>query len=201
MRDEGYRYVVDADIEQFFDNVDHELLLQRCTEVINDPDVVHLIKMWIEADALIEGVRTKRTNRLPQGAVVSPLLANLYLDRFDDMLQVKGNKLVRFADDFVILCKTKPQAEQALELTEDILAALKLKLHAEKTRITSFDEGFRSLGYLFVKSLVLPSKKPSSPEQDAMLQLVQSAKGMREGDTEIRYCASSFHGATGTSPC
>ncbi|MDE3059088.1 MAG: CRISPR-associated endonuclease Cas1 [Bacteroidota bacterium] len=179
-RKDGFRYVVDADIEQFFDNVDHTVLLKRCEQIIHDAGVVQLIRLWIEADALVEGVRTKRAKGLPQGAVISPLLANLYLDQFDEALQRMGNKLVRFADDFVILCKTKPQAEQALELTEDILAALKLKLHAEKTRITSFDEGFRYLGYLFVKSLVLPSKKPSSPERDAMLQLVQSAKEILE---------------------
>ncbi|MFH0988542.1 MAG: CRISPR-associated endonuclease Cas1 [bacterium] len=184
LREEGYRYVVDADIEQFFDTVDHTVLLKRCAQVIPDPDVVHLIKLWIESDALIEGVRTKRIQGLPQGAVISPLLANLYLDQFDDMLEAKGNKLIRFADDFVILCKTQPQAEHALELTEDILATLKLKLHAEKTRITSFDEGFRYLGYLFVKSLVLPSKKPSTADQDTMLKLVQSAREIIEKEMQ-----------------
>jgi CRISPR-associated protein Cas1 len=188
LREQGYRYVVDADIEQFLDNVDHSVLLQRCAQIIPDPDVVQLIRLWVQADAVVEGVRTARTQGLPQGAVISPLLANLYLDYFDDILEARGSKLIRFADDFVILCKTRPEAEYMLELTQDILATLKLKLHAEKTRITSFDEGFRYLGYLFVRSLVLPSKKPPSPEQDTMLKLVQSARQLV--DEEIQKAVS-----------
>ncbi|MFQ5569547.1 MAG: CRISPR-associated endonuclease Cas1 [Rhodothermales bacterium] len=161
LRDEGYQWVVDADIASFFDEVSHEGLLARFAELVPDPDTVDLVRKWIATDVMIGRERIRRTEGLPQGAVVSPLLANLYLDRFDEALLARGLKLIRYADDFVILCRTQPRAEQALRLTENLLHDLELRLHPEKTRITSFEQGFRFLGSLFVRSLILPSKHKS----------------------------------------
>ncbi|MBF0585471.1 CRISPR-associated endonuclease Cas1 [Prosthecochloris sp. N3] len=159
LRAQGYRWVVDADIRNFFDSVDHDLLFTRLRELIDDEELLNLIRSWITAE-IVDGSnpRTRNLKGLPQGCPISPVLANLFLDKFDERIEKEGFKLIRFADDFLILCKTKPNAESALKLTESILDKLKLELNNEKTRITTFAEGFKYLGYLFVKSLIIPTK-------------------------------------------
>lgn len=159
-RDEGYQWVVDADLNAFFDNVDWSLLLARFRESITDPEVLQLIELWVRTK-IRDGVQTiVPTKGLPQGGPISPVLANLYLDRFDEAMLRHGYKFVRFADDFVILCKAKPEAEQALQLTESLLGELHLALKPEKTRLTHFDEGFRYLGTLFIRTLDMPAPRP-----------------------------------------
>ncbi|ACF44643.1 CRISPR-associated endonuclease Cas1 [Pelodictyon phaeoclathratiforme] len=159
LRNLGYNWVVDADISSFFDTVDHPLLFQRFRELCDDEELLTLIARWLTAE-IVDGQnpKVKNTIGLPQGCPISPMLANLYLDKFDERMEQEGFKLVRFADDFLILCKSKPKAEAALQLSESALAELKLQLNNEKTRITTFAEGFKYLGYLFIRSLVLPTK-------------------------------------------
>ncbi|MGH7965584.1 MAG: group II intron reverse transcriptase/maturase, partial [Candidatus Binatia bacterium] len=172
-RDEGYQWVVDADLDAFFDTVDWSLLLARLKQSIPDPDIVRLVKLWLRAD-IREGARlTTPTKGIPQGAPVSPVLANLYLDRFDEEMMRQGYKLVRFADDFLILCKEKPRAEKALQLTEALLKELRLSLKLEKTRLTHFDQGFHYLGTLFLRTLHMPA--PRKKEQQKELQRSTSA--------------------------
>ncbi len=97
-RDEGYQWVVDADLDAFFDNVDWQLLLARVQQSVPDPDILQLLELWLHAD-IRDGLRfISPTKGIPQGAPVSPILANLYLDRFDEELIRRGYKLVRFAD-------------------------------------------------------------------------------------------------------
>ena len=155
--DEGYRWVVDADIDSFFDEVEHEQLLARLRESIPDDEFLQLVRAWLTAPLKDGGRLIERSRGLPQGAPISPVLANLYLDRFDEALLARGIRLVRFADDFVILCKERPQAEAALQLTEALLRDLQLSLDAGKTQVTHFDRGFRYLGHLFLRSMVIPS--------------------------------------------
>jgi CRISPR-associated protein Cas1 len=159
LRNLGYHWVLDADISNFFDTVDHSLLFLRFQELCDDAELLKLIRAWLTAE-IADGQlpRKKNTLGLPQGCPISPVLANLYLDKFDERIEQEGFKLVRFADDFLILCKTKPKAEAALKLSESALAELKLQLNNDKTRITTFSEGFKYLGYLFIRSLVLPTK-------------------------------------------
>jgi CRISP-associated protein Cas1 len=115
------------------------------------------VRAWLTAP-LKDGARLiERAKGLPQGGPISPVLANLYLDRFDEALLARGIRLVRFADDFIILCKERPQAEAALEITEGLLRDLQLSLDAGKTQVTNFDRGFRYLGHLFLRSMVIPS--------------------------------------------
>jgi CRISPR-associated protein Cas1 len=165
LRNEGYQWVVDADVEAFFDNVEFGLLLRRFRELVPEHHTVALIEQWVKADVLVGGKRNTRTKGIPQGAPISPLLANLFLDRFDEELLKHNHKLVRYADDFVILCKTKPRAEEALKLTEDVLNLLALRLNREKTRLTSFDQGFKYLGAIFLKSMIIPSTKQQVEKQ------------------------------------
>ncbi len=164
LRTQGYRWVVDADIRNFFDSVDHDLLFERLRELIDDEELLRLLRTWITAKIVDgENPRIHNVKGLPQGCPISPVLANLFLDKFDERIEKDGYKLIRFADDFLILCKTKPKAESAMKLSESILEELKLELNNEKTRITTFAEGFKYLGYLFVKSLIIPTKM--HPEQ------------------------------------
>jgi len=155
--EQGYRWVVDGDIDNFFDEVDHARLLARLQQSIPDPELLGLVQSWLTAPLQDGTTLVERVRGLPQGAPISPVLANLYLDRFDEALLRRGLRLVRFADDFLILCKTRPKAEAALELTEAILEELSLALDPEKTRVTHFDQGFRYLGHLFARSLVVAS--------------------------------------------
>lgn len=159
LRNLGYQWVVDADIRSFFDNVDHALLQERFAKLCDDKELAHLLHAWLTAE-IHDGINPRVNNAigLPQGCPISPVLANLYLDKFDEQIEQQGFKLVRFADDFLILCKSKPKAEAALRLSEELLAELKLNLNDQKTRITTFSEGFKYLGYLFIRSLVLPTK-------------------------------------------
>jgi CRISPR-associated protein Cas1 len=153
----GFLWVVDADIESFFDEVDHALLLARFQESILDPDLLGLVRAWLTTPVR-EGTELHVPSKgLPQGSPISPVLANLYLDHFDEALLRHGLKLVRFADDFLVLCRSRPQAEAAFELTENLLHEFCLSLDREKSRVTSFDRGFRYLGHAFLKSLAVPS--------------------------------------------
>ena len=155
--EEGYRWVVDADIDNFFDEVEHEHLLARLRESIPDEEFLQLVRAWLTAPLKDGGRLIERSRGLPQGGPISPVLANLYLDRFDEALLARGIRLVRFADDFIILCKERPQAEAALEITEGLLRDLQLSLDADKTQVTHFDRWFRYLGHLFLRSMVIPS--------------------------------------------
>ncbi|MEW6296012.1 MAG: reverse transcriptase domain-containing protein [Candidatus Diapherotrites archaeon] len=162
LRDQGYRYLVNADLDAFFDNVDHNLLLGKVTRLIPDIGVCNLIRVWVKAE-VYDGEKVFVMDKgIPQGAVVSPILANLFLDELDESLTAQGYRLVRYADDFVLLAKTRPQAEAALEATEEVLARLHLALDAEDTAITDFDQGFKFLGLIFLKdSIFVPFDRPS----------------------------------------
>ena len=149
LREAGYAWVVEADITAYFDNVDHTLLFARVAELVPDEKVMELIRLWVAARIYDGRQLTKLTKGLPQGSPLSPLLANLYLDTFDDQMLSAGQQLVRFADDFLILCKTKPRADQALKLTRQVMEELRLTLNDEKTRVTNFTEGFKYLGASF----------------------------------------------------
>jgi CRISPR-associated protein Cas1 len=162
---QGYRWIVDADIKNYFDSVDHKILFDKLNAIIAEKEVINLLRKWIQAECIIGGKRKRIKHGLIQGSVISPMLANLYLDKFDEALKSNGFKLVRYADDFVILTKEKPEAEEALNLTKDLLADLKLDINTEKTSITNFESGFKFLGYIFLNSLIVPSspKDTSKP--------------------------------------
>jgi group II intron reverse transcriptase/maturase len=161
LRRQGYRFVLEADLDAYFDNIDHELLLTKVAALISDPAVLKLLRFWIKAE-IYDGEKVYVLDQgIPQGAVISPLLANLFLDELDEAILARGYQLVRYADDFVVLAKTRPQAEEALELTEAILARLHLALDAEDTAITDFDQGFKFLGLIFLKdSIFVPFDRP-----------------------------------------
>lgn len=146
-------WVVDADIQGYFDNIDHGLLMKMMQGRISDRRVLKLIWQWLEVGVL-EGSKLKPSSGgTPQGGVISPLLANIYLNMLDR--EWTGHfselgKLIRYADDFVIIAREEGKAKRAMKVVEEILERLKLKLHPEKTKIIEMEqEGFDFLGYHF----------------------------------------------------
>ncbi len=162
----GYRWVYESDIADFFDTVDLQRLRERLQALYGDDPVIEAIIAWMQAPVRFQDQIIERPNGLPQGAPLSPLMANLMLDDFDNDMSKAGFRLVRFADDFVVLCKDPKEAEAAGQAAVKSLAEHGLKLNPDKTRITAMEDGFRYLGYLFVNDLVLDvsgKKGASSP--------------------------------------
>ncbi len=114
MIESGYTFVVDADFESYFDTIPHERLMQRVEERISDGRILSLLRGWLKQDIMRELERWTPTQGTPQGAVISPLLANIYLHPLDELMAARGYRMVRYADDFVVLCKSREEAEAAL---------------------------------------------------------------------------------------
>lgn len=142
-RERGLAWVLDADIDGFFDHIDHELLLAFVRQDVPDAALVRLIETWVKAYA------GRSSRGIPLGAVISPLLSNLYLHRMDCALMRGRWPLVRYADDFVVLTPSEGHALQARAVVAGVLADLRLALKERKTRVTSFEEGFDFLGVRF----------------------------------------------------
>ena len=148
----GYTHVVDADLQSYFDTIPHERLMARVEERVSDGRVLDLIRGWLTADILRGLDRWTPLQGSPQGAVISPLLANIYLDPLDRLMAAHGYSMVRYADDFVILTRSHAEAEAALALVKEWVEANGLTLHPVKTRIANCRKkgnGFGFLGYRF----------------------------------------------------
>lgn len=148
-REEGMLWVVDADISDYFDSVPHCAVLERLAAALPDPSLQPLLGLWLATPISIGFTVRKRTVGLPQGAPISPVLANLYLDQFDGRIRQAGRAYVRYADDFLILCCTEDAARDALGDAERWLREDGLELNKAKTRISSFEHGFDFLGVRF----------------------------------------------------
>jgi RNA-directed DNA polymerase len=155
-RDLGYCWVLDADIVKFFDNIDHQRLLKEVRQHIDNPGILCIIKSWISVGVLTEEGVVLPQKGIPQGAVVSPILANIYLDEFDRVISSSDLKLVRYADDFLILSQTQERILEAYSEVEQLLCSMGLMMHTEKTQITSFQRGFRFLGHGFLENAIFP---------------------------------------------
>lgn len=157
----GYSQVVDADLKSYFDTIPHQLLLARVEEKVSDGRVIKLLAAYLQ-QGVMEGLASWTPARgTPQGAVISPLLSNIYLDPLDHLLAQAGIEMVRYADDFVLLCRTEAEARQALALVQDWTARNGLSLHPEKTRIVDATKrgGFDFLGYHFERGYKWPRPK------------------------------------------
>ncbi len=144
---EGYEWVVDADIKSFFDTVDHEVLMAAVNEEVADGSVLRLIEGFLRAGVVVGDEEVASDEGTPQGGPLSPLLANIYLHPLDAALEAAGYRFVRYADDFVVLARTRREAEEALALVRRVLHRLHLRLNEEKTRIVHIDDGFDFLGF------------------------------------------------------
>lgn len=147
---QGYVYVVDADLQSYFDTIPHQRLLSRLRERIADGRLLQLIESFLKAGILDGEQEGEPEAGAPQGAVLSPLLSNIYLNTLDHEVAGRGFEMVRYADDFVILCRSCAEAEQALALVRQWCSAEGLQLHPSKTKIVDVRvEGFDFLGYHF----------------------------------------------------
>jgi len=146
----GYQWVVEVDIEKFFDTVNQKKLMDLVAEEIADGRVLRLIQSFLRSGVMEDMKVEYRVTGTPQGGVISPLLANIYLHPYDERMTQEGYKAVRFADDIIILCRSRAEAEKALRRTREILEGeLNLKLNAQKTKITHKTQTFEFLGFLF----------------------------------------------------
>ena len=189
-RKRGFEIVVEADIIDYFGTIDHALLLDKLNDALGQmpggPAVLALVSQNLHEQA--EALGTPGQG-LAQGSPLSPLLANLYLDALDEVLESQAVKLVRFADDFVILCKSMASARTALEHCRSVLDAHGLQLHDDGTHVVSFEQGFDFIGYLFLKSLSLKEKRSEAivaPDEEVKFPIAE------DGTIEIETGRSRF---------
>jgi len=147
----GHNVVFDADIQQYFDTIEQPKLLEMVKERISDRKVLKLIRQWLKAGVMEDGTVRETLAGVPQGGVISPLLANIYLHRLDRIWATRCSHLgtlVRYADDFVVMCKTQSQVNEASRRIGIIMERLGLKLHPEKTRVVQLNRGKEGFNYL-----------------------------------------------------
>ena len=176
----GFTHVVDADLKSYFDSIPHDRLMSRVEERISDGRVLELIRAYLKQDVMHGLERWTPTGGTPQGAVISPLLANLYLHPLDQLMASKGYRMVRYADDFVVVCRTAEEAEAALAEVRAWVEGNGLTLHPDKTRVGNCLEagqGFDFLGYRFEAGRRWVRKKSLK----AMKDKLRSKTGRKRG--------------------
>ena len=185
---EGYTHVVDADLKGYFDSIPHPLLKERIEERISDGRLLELLAGWLRQD-IVKGLeRWTPTGGTPQGAVISPLLANLYLHPLDERMAKLGYRMVRYADDFVILCQSAEHAQTALEEVKAWVKANGLNLHPDKTHVGNClleGQGFEFLGYRFEAGKRTVRKKSLQGFKDK----IREKTGRTRGDSMARIIA------------
>jgi group II intron reverse transcriptase/maturase len=144
---EGYCITLDADISGFFDNIPHKLIVNAVAEEVADGNILDLIERFLAAGVMENGIFKPTSIGTPQGGVISPLLANIVLNKLDWRLEQAGYRFVRYADDFVVVCQKREQAHAALTLVESVMTDLGLSLSPEKTKIASYGKGYDFLGF------------------------------------------------------
>ena len=151
--DEGFVYVAEVDLSKYFDTINHELLMNMLREQINDKRVIDIIKKYLKSGVMIDGVVIETVEGSPQGGPLSPLLSNIYLDKYDQEMRRRGVTFVRYADDIVVLAKSRRAAERLLESSKKYLEGkLKLKVNEDKSRaISIYSRKFKFLGYAIGK--------------------------------------------------
>lgn len=151
----GLKYVVDMDLSKCFDTLNHELIINSVNERISDGKVLKIINLFLESGVLEDGAFSETTIGSPQGGVISPLLMNIYMDKFDQDMKVRNIRIVRYADDILIFAKSKSEAGRNKAIATTILEQeLKLTVNAKKTHITSIDEGIAYLGFVIKRKYI-----------------------------------------------
>jgi RNA-directed DNA polymerase len=178
--EDGYTFVVDADFESYFDTIPHERLMQRIEERISDGRMLGLLRSWLTQDILRDLQRWTPTEGTPQGAVISPVLANIYLHPLDELMAACGYRMVRYADDFVVLCKSREEADAALAKIRAWVADNGLRLHPNKTHVGDCllaGEGFEFLGYRFEAGRRFVRKKSLNRFKDTIRAKTRRTRG------------------------
>jgi RNA-directed DNA polymerase len=172
---EGYVHVVDADLKSYFDTIPHQRLLTLLRYKISDNRVLALIETFLQQKVMDTAKYWTPEQGTPQGAVLSPLLSNIYLDPLDHLMAREGVEMVRYADDFVLLCRSASEASHALEMVQSWTALVSLTLHPEKTRIVDASQrgGFDFLGYHFERGYRWPRTKSLKKVKDRVRSLTR----------------------------
>jgi len=174
----GCHYVVDVDLKSYFDTIPHDKLLAEVRKYVADSRVLGLIEAFLKAEILDGMQHWTPESGAPQGAVLSPLLSNLYLNDLDHLMAGQGYEMTRYADDMVIQCRTREEAERALELVQSWTARRGLTLHPTKTKIVDSEtDGFEFLGYRFVKHRRFPRKKSLAKFREVIRGKTKRANG------------------------
>jgi RNA-directed DNA polymerase len=176
----GYTHVVDADLKAYFDSIPHRPLLADIGQYIADGRVLELLEGFLRQDILEGLARWTPEEGSPQGAVISPLLANLYLHSVDVAMAEAGLEMIRYADDLVVLCRSEAEAQRALGLLGRLVRGRDLSLHPEKTRLVDMTipgAGFDFLGYHFEGSTRWPRKKSLRKVKDAVRSKTSRSNG------------------------
>ena len=187
--DGGREWIVDADLRDFFGSVDHEKLLTLVAQQVADGRVLRLIRAMLKAGSYGKGRLFPTERGTPQGGVVSPLLSNILLTPFDREMRRKGYQLTRYADDWVVTCKTAAEARAAIDAALQILKQLGVELHPQKTRIVHVQQGFEFLGYKIKrgqKQLRLPESKIRSQLRRGALYAYPREKSIRRFMDQVR---------------
>lgn len=177
--DAGYTFVVDADLKSYFDTIPHAEMRARMKTKIADGRVLALLDAFLQQEVMSTLSATTPEAGTPQGAVISPLLSNIYLDPLDHLMAAQGWEMVRYADDFVILCRSQAEAEQALRVVQEWTAQAGLTLHPAKTRIVDATQkgGFDFLGYHFERGYQWPRVKSAQKLKDRVRELTKRTNG------------------------
>jgi len=181
--EEGFRYVVDADIKSYFDTIPKDALMARVRGRVADGRVLSLVRSFLDQQVMGDAALWTPVSGTPQGAVLSPLLANIYLNPLDHAMAASGHRMARYADDFVVLCATREEAQSALARIRGFMDGAGLTLHPDKTRIASLDAGeeFEFLGYRFKphkgRILRFPRNKSEKRLRGAIGKLTRRANG------------------------
>ena len=186
---EGNLWILDADLRSYFDKIDQERLVDLIAAEISDGRVLQLIRSFLEAGAIIDGAWEPTKTGVPQGGVASPLWSNIYLTPFDHAMTEAGYRLTRWADDFVVVCRTRQEAEGAMATARAFLhEKLGVSLHPEKTRIVHITNGFEFLGYKIRKGkgLKLPAHKRTARTNPLNLYAVPRQKSVDRFKDQIR---------------
>jgi len=175
----GYHWVVDADLKSYFDTIPHAALLDRVGEKVVDSKVLGRLEAFLTAKVMETAEGWTPEEGTPQGAVISPLLSNIYLDPLDHLMAAAGFEMERYADDFVILCRNEAEARQALERVQSWTATTGLQLHPTKTRIVDATAagGFDFLGYHFEGGTRWPRRKSLAKLKDTLRAKTRRTNG------------------------
>src|SRR5580698_10423285 len=191
---QGYNFVVDADIQGYFDNIQRETLMELMKERISDRKVQKLIRQWLEAGVMEDGTVRETLAGTPQGGVISPLLANIYLNKLDRIWAARCSSLgvlVRYADDFVAMCRTESQAREALRRIGVVMDRLGLKLHPEKTRTVDLRRGKDS--FVFLGCTIRKKRSIQRNPRAYYVQRWPSPKAMKRVWTRVHELTDSRH--------
>lgn len=174
----GSKYTVDVDLKSYFDTIPHDRLVKELRKYVADNSVIGLVGQFLQAEILDGVERWTPQSGAPQGAIISPLLSNLYLNDLDHLMANQGYQMTRYADDLVIQCQTREQAESALAIVSAWVTERGLVLHPTKTKIVHVDvEGFEFLGYRFIKHRRFPRPKSLVKFKDAIRSKTRRTNG------------------------